>query len=110
MTEPSQSERLAFVKFARCSALAADKLCGTLYALTQRLEEENLIDPNRPSKKVRDNKLRTNAREVAASDEDIEKLVKQISEKNADAEKIVASLFRDAAPKRVKKTTEQKDK
>ena len=38
------------------------------------------------------------------------KLVKQISEKNADAEKIVASLFRDAAPKRVKKTTEQKDK
>ena len=107
-TEPSQAERLAFVKFARSSAVAADKLCATLYALTQKLEEQKLIDPNRPSKRERDNKLRKNARELAASDEQIDKLVKQISEKNSDAEKIVASLFRDATPRKAKKTNDNK--
>ena len=110
MIQPSQSERLAFVKFARSSAVAADKLCGTIMALTQRLEEQNIIDPNRPTKRERDIKLRKNSRDLAASDEDIDKLVKQISEKNADAEKIVASLFRDAAPRRTKKTTDTKPK
>ena len=108
--EPSQSEKLAFLKFARSSAVAADKLCGSVLALSQRLEELNIIDPNRQTKKTRDNQLKKTARELAVSDETIEKLVKEISEKNADAEKIVASLFRDVAPRKTKKATDSKPK
>ena len=103
--EPNEKERIAFLKFARNGALAADKLTSALCALTQRLEEENIIDPNRPSKKQRDAKMRTNAKEFAVPNDAIDKLVNEIHHTNPDAEKIVASLFRDASPRKTKKQT-----
>ena len=108
MTEPSQAERLAFVKFARCTALAADRLCGSLLELTKRLENAQIIDSNRPSKKDRDNKMSKNQKNLQYVEEDVNNLMNQIAEKTPDAEKIVESLFRDVKPKKAKKTSENK--
>ena len=112
MSEPTESERLAFVKFARHTALAADKLCGSLLSMSQKLEEAKIIDPSRKTKSERDKKLKNNHSLVSISNEEISKLISQIQD-NPDAESIILSLFRDLEPSRVKKllpNNEQKEK
>jgi hypothetical protein len=92
--EPSQAECLAFVKFARYTAITADRLAGALLTLSERLEEANLLDPNRPSRLARDEKLRSHEREVANTDHAVADLLKLLPN-HPDGESLVESLFQD---------------
>jgi len=101
MIEPTQEEKMAMVKYARHTALAADRICGSLLGMAKRLEEAKIIDSARKSKSERNKKLKGNYQEISVSDEEITKLMKKIQD-NPDAESIVASLFRDLSPAQVK--------
>lgn len=96
VTEP---ERQAFVKFARHTAVSADKLCGALIKLTQSLEEAKIIDPERPTKQERDKKLTKSYHDFDVPAEEVASLMSKLVN-NPDAEKIVSSLYRDYKPKR----------
>jgi hypothetical protein len=85
---------MAFVKWARYTALTADKLAGHILELTAKLEDRGILLPTRPSRFARDKKLRTHGADVAKSDQEIADLVKLIPN-HPDAENLVRSLFRD---------------
>jgi hypothetical protein len=91
---PSQADCLTFVKFARYTALTADRLAGALVGLTERLEESGLLDANRASRVSRDQKLRTHAAKVAKSDQAVTDLLKLLPH-HPDGEQLIQSLFRD---------------
>lgn len=90
---PSQAECMAFVKFARYTALAADRLAGALLQMTARLEDEGILKCGRSSRLERDKKLRLYAMNIHKSDSDINDMMKLIPN-HPDAEKLINSLFR----------------
>jgi hypothetical protein len=93
-TTPSQAECLTFVKFARYTALTADRLAGALVSLTERLEDVGVIDPNRTSRLLRDQKLRSHTAKVAKSDQAVTDLLKLLPH-HPDGEQLIQSLFQD---------------
>jgi hypothetical protein len=92
--EPSQAERLAFVKFARYTALTADKLSGALLALSEKLELGGFLDPNRASRISRDQKLKSHMHKVSKSGQAVSDLLKLIPD-HPDGESLIRSLFQD---------------
>ena len=109
MNDPTESEKLAFLRYARYTAFTADKLCGSLLKLSQRLEESKFLDPSRKSKLERDRKLKNHQHDISVSDEEIMKIMKRI-DNNPDAEQIVSSLFRDVDPSRIKRIVSKEKK
>jgi hypothetical protein len=85
---------MALVKFARYTALTADKLVGTILSLTSKLEESGVLQSNRASRAIRDAKMRQYAADMAKSDQDVAEMMKLIPD-HPDSENLVRSLFRD---------------
>jgi hypothetical protein len=104
-TAPSQAECLTFVKFARYTALTADRLAGALVSLTERLEEVGVIDPNRVSRVSRDQKLRGHAVKVVKSDQAVTDLLKLLPH-HPDGEQLIQSLFQDLDVPPVRRKTD----
>ncbi|OHT09886.1 hypothetical protein TRFO_04430 [Tritrichomonas foetus] len=92
------------MRYARHSALATDRICGTLLAFSNRLEELNIIPKDRKTKKIRDQHLKKHRLELNIPKEKIEEMVKKV-QGHPDPESLVASLFRDLNLRRVKKCT-----
>jgi hypothetical protein len=92
--EPSQAERIAFVKFARYTALTADKLSGALIALSEKLESAGISDPNRASRISRDQQLKAHMHKVFKSDQTVNDLLKLMPD-HPDGESLVRFLFCD---------------
>lgn len=90
---PSQAECMAFVKFARYTALTADRLAGALLQMTAKLEDEGILKCGRSSRLERDKKLRLYAMNIQKSDSDINDMMKLIPN-HPDAERLIQSLFR----------------
>lgn len=90
---PSQAERMAFVKFARYTALVADRLAGAMLQMTAKLEDEGILKCGRSSRLERDKKLRLYAMKIHKSDSDISDMMKLIPD-HPDAEKLISSLFK----------------
>ena len=103
IVESTQAERLNYVKLARETALVTDRLCANILAFAQKLEENHILDPERPSKIKRDKAIKAQLRELEAKDEDILALSNQINN-ISDPETIIASLYRDLPVQRVSKT------
>lgn len=91
---PSQAERLAVVKFARYTALTADKMAGILLGLTTQLEEIGILHPNRQSKAERDRKMNKHACDVAKSDQEVGDMLRLIPN-HPDAEELIQALLGD---------------
>ncbi|EAY09118.1 hypothetical protein TVAG_230780 [Trichomonas vaginalis G3] len=108
MEKVSEPERQAFVKFARHTAVATDRLCGALIKLTQSLEEAKIIDPERPSKLERDKKLTKTYKDFDIPAEEVASLMEKLVN-NPDAEKIISSLYRDYKPKRQTRSAQKAD-
>lgn len=108
----SESEQQKVLKFARYTALAADKLCNELIQLSEKLEESGIISPDRPTKKTMRNQIKNSKKK---SDSDVKKVTEiyESIKDHPDAEAIVASLFRDlnekAVRKIISKATENKE-
>ena len=101
---PSSDERLRLLKQARHTALAADRICGTLLAFSNRLEQMNIIPKDRKTRKARDQQLRRHQKELEVPGERIKELVRMVQD-NPNAEQLVASLFRDLSVRRIKSVT-----
>jgi hypothetical protein len=88
----SQAERLAFVKFARYTALTADKLAASLTALTESLETAGVLDPARPSRSHRVHSLRQHVALVEKSDHAVAESIAKLPD-HPDGEALVSSLL-----------------
>lgn len=98
---PTNEECQKILKYARHTALASDRICGTLLSFANRLEELNIIPKDRASKKDRDKHLKRHKNALEVPSEKIEEMVNKLKS-HPDAESIVASLFRDTSVRRVK--------
>ena len=90
----TQAERMAIARFARYTAYTAHRMSGKLLALTAKLEELNIIDPNRTSKQERDKKLRKMATDLDKYGGEINEMMKSIP-RHPDAENLIRSLLGD---------------
>lgn len=98
---PSNDECRKLLKYARHTAIASDRICATLLAFSNRLEELNIIPKDRETKKLRDRHLRKDKQSTEIPNEKIEEMVSKFKS-HPDAESIVSSLFRDTSVRRVK--------
>ncbi|KAK8878682.1 hypothetical protein M9Y10_005462 [Tritrichomonas musculus] len=90
---PSQAECMAYVKFARYTALAADRLAEALLQMTAKLEDEGILKCGRSSRINRDKKLRLYAINIQKTNTEINDMMKLIPS-HPDSEKLISSLFK----------------
>ena len=90
----SQCECLTAVKFARYTAVTADKLSKMMLNLTTKLEQAGIIDPKRISRAERDAKLKKMSLDVTKSNYEITELIRRIPA-HPQANQIIHALLDD---------------
>ena len=109
MNNVSTSEIDSFVKFARHMAYTSDIIASSYIKFSEKLERANYIDPNRKSKKNRDDKLKKQRKSLECSDESLEQIAKQIGG-NSDFEHIIQCVLRDVDVTKAKRVLKEQKK
>ena len=100
----SEEQQQKMMQIARYTALAADQLCSNLMEFSKKLEENNIIPSDRPTKKQCKSQLISNKKRSAPNEEKVKEMLEKVKD-HPDAESLVASLFRDLNPTTVKRIT-----
>lgn len=90
----SQGEYLTTVRFARYTAVTADKLSNMLLNLTTKLEQAGILDSKRSSRLDRDTKLKKMAIDVTKSNCEVSELIRRIPG-HPQADEIIHALLAD---------------
>ena len=90
----TQQEKMEFVKFSRYNEVASDNIASVLLDLTEKLENIGFLSDKRPSKQIRDKKLRSILLQHRQSSMDVFEMMNFIPG-HPDSEKLVNSLFQD---------------
>lgn len=109
MNTVSTDEVDSFLKFARHLAYSSDLMCSNYIKFSEKLERANYIDPNRKTKKSRDEKLKKQKKSLEYPDEYLEQVVKNIGS-NSDFENIISCVLRDVDLSKVKRMLKEQKK
>lgn len=104
LVEIPEEDREKVLKFARYSALSLDKLCGSILALTNRLEAANMIPKDRKTKALVKKQMTKHKLELQADEKLVTDVLKQLQANgNPNPESVVSTLFRDLEIPRIKR-------
>lgn len=104
LVEIPEEDREKVLKFARYSALSLDKLCGSILALTNRLEAANMIPKDRKTKALVKKQISKHKGELNVDEKLVNDVFEQLQARgNPSPEEVVSTLFRDLDLSRVKR-------